>query len=126
MFRLFYTFPTWVIVREGFADVALTPLTEFAVDTFDAFTTSGCNVIAVIRPVLKTCAPLGVGCCTCMIRAAGKLATVKFEPDTVVLVPEGIVVNTLDGVKTGPRMLIDPVAVDTLLKPAVGSRALVI
>lgn len=41
-----------------------------------------------------------------MIRAAGKLATVKFEPDTVVLVPDGSVVNTLDGVKTGPRMLI--------------------
>lgn len=41
-----------------------------------------------------------------MIRAAGKLATVKFEPDTVELVPDGSVVNTLDGVNTGPRILI--------------------
>lgn len=41
-----------------------------------------------------------------MIRAAGKLATVKFEPDTVVFGPDGNVVNTLVGVKTGPRILI--------------------
>lgn len=90
-----------------------------------------------------------------MIRAAGKLATVKLEPDTVVLVPDGSVVNTLDGVNTGPRILIaidqngrkkskilsisgandddndlfchlHPVAVDTRLKPAVGRRALLI
>lgn len=93
------------MVKDGFAVVTLTPRTVFAVETLDAFTTSGCNVIAVIRPVPNTW-PLGFGCCTWMMRAAGKLATVKFEPDTGVLVPDGSVVNTLDGVNTGPRMLI--------------------
>lgn len=104
LLHLLCTLPTWVIVREGFAVVTLTPRTVFAVETVDAFTTSGCNVIAVMRPVPNTW-PLGVGCCTWKIRVAGKLATVKFEPDTVVLVPGGNVVNTLDG-STGPRILI--------------------
>lgn len=77
----------------------------FAVDTFAAFTTRGCRVIAVMRPAPNTW-PLGLGCCTWMIRAAGRFATVKFEADTVELVPDGSVVNTFDCVKTGPRILI--------------------
>lgn len=41
-------------MSDGFAVDALTPRTVFAVDTVDAFTTSGCSVIAVMRPVLRT------------------------------------------------------------------------
>lgn len=95
----------------------------FADDTDDAFITNGCNVIKlpVILPALNTCAvPPGFCCCTWIIRAAGKLATVKFDADTVV--PTFELVPVWSG--TGPRILI--FAFDTRLIPAVGKRALLI
>lgn len=75
----------------------------------------------VIRPALNTCAvPPGFCCCTWIIRAAGKLATVKF--DAVTVVPTFEFVPLWSG--TGPRILI--FAFDTRLIPAVGRRALLI